>query len=376
MASETVIELERLLAPISEEQPAGEDLREDFSPRSTYYSIKDAQSSARTEERKRRESFDNEPDTSFRRDEWNPVLTSAQDILTEKSKDLEIAAWLVEGLLRAYGYPGLRDGFRLVRELVEKYWDDIYPRPDEDGVATTVAALTSLNGEEADGTIIWPLTNIAVTAGGYTLWQYKQASDLQLLEAEKREQRIAAGAVSFDMFQQAVRETPVSFYRELIEDVEQALEELENLSSVLDEKCGQDDTGYPLSPPTSRIRETLKECLDTIRSLARLVMPDETDDGDGGAEDGNGSGGAMIVGDGGPSVPAGSIQNREQAFRTLEKLADFFKKTEPHSPISYMLQQSVRFGRMELPELFSELISDSSTRNDLFRLVGIQKPED
>jgi type VI secretion system protein ImpA len=55
----------------------------------------------------------------------------------------------------------------------------------------------------------------------------------------------------------------------------------------------------------------------------------------------------------------------------LERIADFFRRTEPHSPVSYALEQVVRWGGMSLPELLKELISEESVRRDLFRRTGI-----
>ena len=65
------------------------------------------------------------------------------------------------------------------------------------------------------------------------------------------------------------------------------------------------------------------------------------------------------------------MPTREDAFRSLLQVADFFRRTEPHSPVSYALEQAVRWGRMPLPELLQELISDEAVRKDLFRRTGI-----
>ena len=55
----------------------------------------------------------------------------------------------------------------------------------------------------------------------------------------------------------------------------------------------------------------------------------------------------------------------------LEAIAAFFRQTEPHSPIPYTLEQTVRWGRMPLPDLLAELIPDSNARQHYFRMVGI-----
>jgi type VI secretion system protein ImpA len=71
----------------------------------------------------------------------------------------------------------------------------------------------------------------------------------------------------------------------------------------------------------------------------------------------------------------GKIQTRDDAFRALLMVADFFQRTEPHSPVSYALRQAVRWGQMPLPELLTELIPDATVRDGLFRHVGIKVEE-
>jgi type VI secretion system protein ImpA len=65
--------------------------------------------------------------------------------------------------------------------------------------------------------------------------------------------------------------------------------------------------------------------------------------------------------------------NRERAFRELLTIADFFQKTEPHSPVSYALRQVVNWGKMSLPELLTELIPKADVRDDVFKRTGITK---
>ncbi len=80
-----------------------------------------------------------------------------------------------------------------------------------------------------------------------------------------------------------------------------------------------------------------------------------------------------ITGQAGGRVAA--VQTREDAFRMLLEVADYFKHTEPHSPVAYALEQAVRWGRMPLPDLLTELIPEQATRDTIFKIVGIQRPE-
>src|SRR5262249_15247761 len=74
------------------------------------------------------------------------------------------------------------------------------------------------------------------------------------------------------------------------------------------------------------------------------------------------------------ATPSGPIRSREDAFRHLEQVATYFRTHEPHTVISYTLEQVVRWGRMPLPELLVELIPDDTVRLGLFRQVGIKPP--
>ncbi len=89
-----------------------------------------------------------------------------------------------------------------------------------------------------------------------------------------------------------------------------------------------------------------------------------------------GEAGELVSQEGGPMVAAGRVMTREQAFEGLSRVADFFEQTEPHSPVSFALRQVIRWGRMSLPELLTELISDESVRSEMFRRAGIPHPND
>ena len=238
-ATPPVIEIEPLIQPVSPETPAGTDLRLDESPVSDYYQIKDARNQARAVER----AMVSDPSSVADPPDWSHVTSNAPVILTTKAKDLEIVAWYVEALIRERGLAGLRDGFRLTRELCERFWDGIFPSAETDGVEGRVAPLTGLNGEDGDGTLIAPIKNIAVTEGSssgpYSLWQYEQALEVEAIsDVEAKQRRLDGGAIAIRDVKQAITETSVPFFRALRDDLAGAREEFKKLCAVLDEKAG------------------------------------------------------------------------------------------------------------------------------------------
>lgn len=356
MASPDVLDFDALLAPIEGENPAGTDIREDVSPTSIYYRIKDARRAARDLERQALVAYDQEVETP----NWNPVLELGPEILCGTSKDLEVAAWLTEALVRKHGFAGLRDGYRLVRELAERFWDQLYPLPDEYGMETRVFPLSGLNGGDTEGTLIAPIENCPITPDGFSFANYRDALEIEKLDPDKRSQRLEEGAVSLTEFERSATGGSAEYYQTLLDDLNAALDEFGKVTEILDEKCGSD------SPPSSNIRNVLVDIRDRVNALAGPLL---------GADEEAAAEGEMVVAQGGAVAGRtnGPIASREDALRVLLQVADFFRKTEPHNPVSYAVEQAVRWGRMSLPELLNELVPDTTAKDQMFKLVGIRE---
>jgi type VI secretion system protein ImpA len=358
MATPAVLDFDRLLAPIPGDDPAGADLRADASPNSPYYLVKDARTAARAAERQ----VVADGEDAGARPDWRPVLRHGLAAL-ERAKDLEVAAFVTESLVRLNGFAGLRDGFHLTRGLVELFWDGLHPRPDEDGLATRVSPLTSLNGDDADGTLIQPIAAVPLTSGSGSFGHghYQQALALeQVTDEDARNRRLQQGAVPLEKVRRAVIETPAPFYADLLADLDGCREQFAGLCAALDERCNGE------CPPASNIRSALDACRDAVTELARdkLVPPAPASDGETPAE----------PADDGTAPTATALRSRDDAFQTLLRVADYFRSAEPHNPVSYALEQAVRWGRMALPELLAELIDDEKSRFSLFKQVGIRAP--
>lgn len=367
MSSPQLVDIDSLSEPFAGETVTGVDLRLDSSPTASFSRLRDARKSARAAERSN--LFDgnsNEAD-----EHWRLVLELAPAILQAEAKDLEVASWYTEALVRKSGFQGLRDGFKLIHALIDKFWDDLHPYPDEDGVATRVAALTGLNGEGAEGVLIVPMRNVPLTehneTGPFNFWQYKQALDAQRITDEQgRADVIAKNGFSVDDINRAVELSSQAFYADLRDDVRDALEEYKAVSQLLDEHCGIHD-----SPPTSNIINTLTEILGAITHIARLKLPEENVE----PADNTNMETEQVAGSA-ASIANQAVKSRDDAFRQLAQISDFFRRTEPHSPISYVIEKAVKWGNMSLAELIHELIPDSSSRDTYSSLTGVKTNED
>ena len=153
MSSVRVIDLEMLLAPISGDNPCGVSLR--WEP--VYDQIKNA----RTVE----EGVLGEDTSGTNKVNWGELARLAIGVLTDRSKDLMIAAWLTEALLAVHGFAGVRDGLLLIQGLLTRYWDEVFPLPDDGDLEPRVAPLVWLMDADRGAPLTEPLARNALLSG-------------------------------------------------------------------------------------------------------------------------------------------------------------------------------------------------------------------
>ena len=395
MGSAPTLDLATLLMPASDEQPTGPELRSapDNDVKKLFSDVREARKKAIDAEKRLRnfalmteEERKGEPSPPDPPD-WQDVRRKSIAALGT-SKDLWITAWLIEALTRLQGFGGLRDGVRLAHGLCDAFWQDVHPQATkEEGLVTRFAQLAGLDGgPDSEGTLIAPIRSVAITAdtpaGQFSLADYYDAVDLERKPPDIRRRRAEQGTVTIELFQQAMAATRADFIRTLVDDLEQAHSAFAEFNTFLKQKESEVIAagGAPFVPPSSRIRELLDESLRTYKGLTRHVFQDSAGQSleatalslarPGGAEEAGDMANERLLAN-------SSVKSRQEAFQVLSRVSEYFRLTEPHSPISYALDQVVRWGRMSLPELLSEIVADRSARDEIFKRTGItEEPSD
>jgi type VI secretion system protein ImpA len=364
--AEDVLDLPTLLAPLS----TSIDPRTDPSAVSPYRRVKDARSEARDEERAR--DSEGEEDAPVA-EGWRLVRRLGEEILTGSAKDFEVATWLTEALVRQNGLAGLIAGTQLLTGLLETFWDDGFPLPDADGIEDRAIILGGLSGASGDGTIMQPLRRLALFRRTdntpLPLYRYDQAEEVAgRPDPEYRERRYAAGVPEM-----AVLEAEASAARPalqaLLAQVAVAVETWRRFDAVLTERFSS--FGEVPTSRVSRLLERLQEVAQRLAGPAQAGLVAEAPvegaiPGMAPSSPGPAAGGFQ------PGDPMAAIATREGALATLERIADFFEKTEPHSPLAYTLRDAARRGRMTLPELLEEVLADETARVGMLSALGIR----
>jgi type VI secretion system protein ImpA len=338
---------EDLLTPIPGENPSGSDLR--YNAEQAFYD--------RIQEARRQDDDLPVGDWQHERKVANyaEVLKLSQDALATESKDMQLAAWLTEALLRKEGFAGLGQGLQLCQQLLSTYWDTLYPLV-EDGDAELRAKPLNWIGSSLE----LPLKSIPLTAAGYDWLKYKESRVVGFEEQaqtdnekKKRNALIAEGKLTPEAFDKAFAETPKSFYAKSEKDLDNCLSVLDGLEKFCDEKFGD------ASPAFNRLKSALSEVRHTVHGLLekkRELEPDpveaqpETAEG-GAADDGataGGKPGSITVPAQSIVIPLGSTEppERRAAIAAIGGAAASLRKQQPGNPAPYLMMRGLRWGEL------------------------------
>ena len=368
MATEQVIDVDAILAPIPGENPAGKDVRDgkDFDV------LKEA---------RRQEEVLSQGD--WQRDakvaDWPKAIQVATNILTGQSKDLQVATWLVEALLKRHGFAGLRDGLHMLKGLHANFWDGLYPAIEDGDLEYRSGKLDALNKLLPFAVNNTPLVR-ASDGSSYTYVHWKESQDVENLrraaasDSEKRRQlddALKEGKLEGEKFDKAVAATPLTHCSALLEQLSECWDAYEQLDQVLEEKYGE------AAPSLRAVKDAVGECRFLMNSIVKKkggVGLDVVE-----APEAGNRVGAEVVGAAGAMATGGALsggmepRDRSEALRRLAAVAEFFRKTEPHSPISYLVQRAARWGEMPLDEWLREVIKDDSVLGGVRETLGIKK---
>lgn len=368
-----------LLQPLSESEPCGPAMR--YDP-------------VFTEIRLAREEDDphlpmRQWERPLKKADWPLIERLCVETLSTRTKDLQLAAWLLEAWTRQRGFAGLGRGLQVLHELLTRFWEPLHPLMEDGDCDARVAPLEWIN-EALPLTLKVHVTLLTLvdrkpSRVSFADWERLTASELagQPEQDRKPASPDVEPPLTRNEVVENVRRQGGSFVKTQLADVREALGHLDLLSRSLDQWLGVE------APNVGKLRGTLAAIERVLVGLPTAPQPalkaepvaTETVDSDDAhldvvplAEDE-----LMDINDPGlgqPEALPGSTaartgwRSREEAYRTLDALADYLGRVEPHSPTPYLIRRAVKWGRMSLPNLMREILQEEGDLNQLFKLVA------
>lgn len=366
------MELERFTRPLSLDRPAGESVR--YDP--VFAQIREA----------RREDDPSVPQGQWqhelKRADWKEVARLCLGVLEKRSRDLQLGAWLTEAWIRTHAFAGAREGLTLLHALCQWQWEHLHPALDARDPEARAAPFAWINERLSVSLALAPVTapeGAETTRYTWADWQEALRRDAQSAAAPpppatRRGDPPAeepAGPTR-SRFGAAQSLTSTAFYRALAADAAGAHAATVRLQEILDEKMGKD------APSLARFAGVARAVADWAAGVLAdrhepLIPAPEPQSP---AQEAPMDAPVQV-----PAPPAfapraaGPVTSRDEAYRRLAEAADYLMRTEPHSPVPYLIMRAVSWGNMSLAELLHEFIDRADDLVAIQVLLGMRKKE-
>ncbi|NQZ24338.1 MAG: type VI secretion system ImpA family N-terminal domain-containing protein [Colwellia sp.] len=380
------MDYKQLLEPIEGDNPSGRYLK---GERAQYRALRNTFNAAQSSFRRFIETPDSSNDEELfeeNQKNWQAVSDACWQTLNEESKDIEIYCWWVMSLaFQSDSINKIAASLATLKPFIETFWPDINPYlPDNKLKSSEVSQqaseraemqlkpLVQLLGESnGSGLLYMPLQMFALV-GGINLTKYLSATKTGTLPALKSKAQQDFSSYKADIIQS-------------IKALDAAIKSVESLDLWL--KTKMTELSFSVIS-TQFLKTNLSDCLQAIKYLVEdsfqhwpLEQPQEIETPQIQLEKStdtnidehlNTDVSPQTVTTNRQTAYVESVEqpmNRDSAFHQLRNIAEYFAKNEPHSPVSYLLEKTIRWGYMPLPELMAELVSGNDKVLEQINLV-------
>ncbi|MGB8923151.1 MAG: type VI secretion system protein TssA [Pseudomonas sp.] len=348
--------IDQLLAPISAEQPCGVDLRYERE----YDQLRDL----------RREDDTSLPtgvwQSAVKRANWPNVEALTTSLLLERSKDLMLAAWLGEAWLHLQALDGLPGSLALIASLCERYPEQLHPQAEDGDQSWRVIPLEWLVRRYSEVL----LTRVPLFGPHhsdfefYTLdvWRRLQVQQVKANDSKNAKTSADTARNEQKKLGDHIRVTPMAFWLRMQGNLLLSLQHLQRLDAWSERYLGEQGPGF------HPLQETIQALLTLVQEFIAM-HPQQPAPPPAVVEV------PVAVAQPVEEAPAAQVfrepASREEAYRQLLLIAEYLARTEPHSPVPYLIRRGVEWGNKPLSELLGELISADAESRRLWTLLGV-----
>ncbi|MBL8232390.1 MAG: type VI secretion system protein TssA [Bryobacterales bacterium] len=340
---------EDLLKPISDSNPSGQNARYDPN----YDKVADL--------RKTKE----DPLAGTIPADWKTVVKLAEDLLTKKTKDVQLGVWLTEAYIVLRGIGGLKDGLILLKDYIENHWETIYPELEDGDAGMRLAPLDWLGGKYLES----PLKSAPLTRGPHNYYQYQESQIVGFKPSDddygpgveerraKWDELDKEGKVTGETFKVGLDKTP----KQQVVDLVNELNDIQTLITELSGICEQKFTDEPPSfSGLSNIIQQIQIAVESLLDEKRKTEPDEGEEPAEEAQEEQQESYDTSSSDSGYSTDAAPrpVKKKRKNLSGIEPadmdeigdrlsaIADFMRGTDVGNPGSYLMLRGYRWGEL------------------------------
>ena len=342
-------DVEDLLAPISEDEPAGPDLSYDTDR----YNIEQPFEASVSVDSSGEASAEAETD-------WRDVI---RDVVRQfgRTKDVWLAVYLCRAGAKAGELAAVEAGAQALEGLFSRYWETVHPTLDELGVPGRKTPCDSL-ARRAE--FLGPLERTPLIRhprlGAFS------GADLERFRSQGTE------ADGYGFFRAALEELGDSAVAEAydqLDRIETAFRAADR--AFMDAAPGEDSPNFTATYETlATLKRAAKSFLTDAPQMADKEVSEtrsETKDAD--LDVGGGRAGAGDAAAGGRL--GGRIDSREDVLRAIDLICDYYRRREPASPVPLVLQRAQSWVNADFMDILNDILPDSL---DSARAILMRRP--
>lgn len=298
--------------------------------------------------------------------DWPGVARICSELLSTRTKDLRLAGWMTEALAHTRGFAGMAEGLNACAGLCETFWDALHPQADKD---VPLEEPGERFGQRI-GNLTWLLTQVVEIAHTQPLIVGKADSAAfgrRIIEAVRSRKPSDADAdqePNEAQIAQALAQTPADGLMDSLEGAQAALDAVARLQAVVDAQLGLEGPNFSTARTALQDTQHMLKRFAKERGLLQTTEADSTET----------ASAAETTASSVPAFSGGAPATRAQALAQLRQVAEYFRRTEPHSPVAYLADKAARWGEVPLHQWLRSVLKDPASLAQIEELLGVEPP--
>ena len=331
---------------------------------------------------------------------WLVLSTSLMTIFQNVTRDIELIGWfLTAQVLLDNSLSSVAYAMNWLAELLEKQWGTINPVLPEEKLKSDsdlgrlaeqsevkVKAFFQLLGDSEESCLLYAPLLLQPLVGDITFYDFQSAErkgELSQLkqqatssithhrnDIQKRLENVTNCLLQIERLisittahakTASVNAPNFNFVKTLFTKYNNALQQLSGMKNEVKVASVSQKANQP------SINQLINTELDNKNERLVDVASQEADS----------STPMILTADNLSQAGLANSMNRDLAFHLLREVSDYFRQSEPHSPVSFLLEKAIRWGYLSLPELLQEMMAEQDGDNvsKIFNAAGLNHLE-
>lgn len=316
--------------------------------------------------------------TEFKQADWTFVAKTSTELFIHKSKDIRLLSWLTEAWSHLHGFSGIASGLELSQLALLNYWENIHPIIENNDLDQRLGLLQGMINQ-----LPTLIKQVPLSTGTHssTLFDYENFLYQQNIRLKNTtEYNSSTSYLAMEQFEQELNNTAQTVLLKNYQHFQNILQHWQSIKHTLEQLLGINAPSFSsIDSHLESIHINLKkiykveqismsevpEIVTEITTQATLSQHNMTN--------------IQHLTEQ-PSQPTplfqpqtqSHIQNRQQAMQVLQEIADYFARNEPHSPVSYLLEKTIKWSELPLHEWLAQVVKNDNPLESIQEMLGVK----